>query len=112
MDLTFASFALACQCNRKSDCVAVHGSERASVLMRRLLQMNAVANLEDLLGMPCGFVGPEGPKAILCAADLDVGYRLVFEPHCNPIPRMSTGRLDVRRVVKVRILRLEKCHGT
>jgi len=44
------------------------------------------------------------------ALDLAGGYRLIFRPNHNPVPRMETGEIDWSRVTKVTITDIGDYH--
>lgn len=112
MELTFASEELCEQCSKRSDCLEVFGSGRSTLVMRRLGQMRAAANLKELLRYPGGYFLPlKGRHRNAFAAVITTNSRFIFEPACHPIPALASGTVDCLHVTALRILRFEDNHG-
>ena len=52
----------------------------------------------------------KGNQAGLLAITVHAGYRLVFQPHHDPIPMKSDGGLDLRNVTCVCVVSVEDYH--
>ena len=108
MKLTFASEELCKQCSKRTDCRGALGVSRSTLVMRRLGQMRAAANLNELLRFPGGYFLPlKGRQRNAFTAVITVNARFIFEPACHPIPALASGAVDCLHVTALRILRLE-----
>lgn len=111
MDILFQNGKLAKVFNSESQLRQKYG-ERAKVLRRRLDEMRAVENLEELRSLPqvrCHEL--KGNRAGTLAVDVGHPYRLIFEPANDPIPRKLDGGLDWTKVTAIMILAVEDYHG-
>lgn len=81
--------------------------------MRRIQELRAAQSLGDLWPP---YSGPgrchelRGNRADQLCLDLDLPYRLIFEPAHEPKPQRPDGGLDWSRVTCVRILGVEDTH--
>jgi len=110
MDILFSSDKLRELCNDTKKLTKSYGSNQAKKLRRRLDDLQAAAILEDCRSLPGRCHELKGDRAGQLAMDLDGGFRLVFEPGENPMPRKEDGGLDWSRVTSVRILEIEDYH--
>lgn len=62
------------------------GSIRARIYKQRLDDLSAVETLEDARNLPGNFHELTGNRKGQWACDLDQPYRLIIEPHEDPIP--------------------------
>jgi plasmid maintenance system killer protein len=112
MELTFSSEELCKQCSKRSECLDVFGSGRATLVMRRLGQMRAAPNLKELLQLQGGhFLRLKGKHRTTFAAMITTHSKFIFEPACHPIPVLASGTVDCLHVTALRILRFEDNHG-
>jgi proteic killer suppression protein len=88
-----------------------YGARRAELLKRRLTQLKAVDNLEDLRKMPqlrCHEL--KGNRKGQLSVDVDHPYRLIFESANNPLPKKPDGGLDWTKVTEIMIIGVEDTH--
>ncbi len=112
MELTFASEELCQQCSKRSTCLEIFGSGRATLVIRRLGQMRAPAHLAELLRFQGGyFLRLKGRHRNSFAAIIATNSRFIFEPASHPIPVLASGAVDCLHVTALRILRFEDTHG-
>lgn len=88
----------------------VYGQKRAKVLMKRIGQLSAADNLEQLRNAPGRCHLLKGNLAHSFSLDLDGPYRLLFESTAEPPPLMDDGSLDWNKITDVRILEVRDTH--
>jgi len=86
------------------------GNPRRSKLIRaRFDELADVDNLAAMRFLPQAYCHElKGNRAGQLAVKLDQGYRMVFEPADNPVPKKKDGGLDWDRVTAIRILELSE----
>jgi plasmid maintenance system killer protein len=86
------------------------GNPRRSKLIRaRLDELADAGNLDAMRFLPQAYCHElKGNRAGQLAVKLDQGYRMVFEPANNPVPKKKDGGLDWNQVTAVRILELSE----
>jgi len=86
------------------------GNPRRSKLIRaRLDELADAGNLATMGFLPQAYCHElKGKRAGQLAVKLDQGYRMVFEPANNPVPKKKDGGLDWNQVTAVRILELSE----
>ena len=110
MDILFQNGKLARVFNSESELRQKYG-ERAKFLKRRIYEISAVDNLEELRSLPqtrCHEL--KGNREGTLAIDVGHPYRLIFEPAHDPIPRKIDGGLDWINVTAIKILGVEDYH--
>ncbi len=80
------------------------GASSAKKLQRRLDDLDAVQNLEDMSHLPGRCHELSGDRKGQLALDLDHPYRLIFQPEEQPPPTKPDGGLDRTKVEAIRIL--------
>ena len=110
METLFKNEALRRDCCEARWMQRAWGEKRSKVLRRRLDQMAAAENLEQLRLVHSGTHELKGDRAGQISLDLDGGYRLLIEPANDPIPLKSDGGLDWRLITAVRVLAVEDVH--
>ncbi len=88
-----------------------HGEQRAKLLRRRLDELHAATNLEQLRPLP----GPRchelrGNRKGQLSVDLDHPYRLIFVPDHSPPPERDDGGLNWVQITKVLIIGVVDTH--
>jgi proteic killer suppression protein len=68
------------------------GKERANLFLRRLIELEGASSLEECRNLPGKYHAFVGDRKGQWACNLEHPYRLIFEPHENPIPTDSSGR--------------------
>jgi proteic killer suppression protein len=94
MQIAFVNNRLKKICLSEKETRKEFGSVGARILMRRLSQLQDVANLEQLRDQPGHWHELTGDRWGELAVSLEGGNRLVFEPNHDPIPRKPDGGLD------------------
>ena len=86
------------------------GNPRRSKLIRtRLDELADAENLAVMKFLPQAYCHElKANRTGQIAVKLDKGYRMVFEPADNPIPKKTDGGLDWTKVTAIRILELSE----
>jgi len=92
MKITFSNRRLEKLANDYRKCQKEFGSIRSKLFMRRLLDLQNAETLEDVRNLPGNYHELAGNRKGQWACDLDQPYRLIFEPHENPVPEDAHGR--------------------
>lgn len=111
MEITFADRKLARLANNYRSCQKVMGQIRAILYNRRLGDLRAAMTLEDVRNLPGRYHELVGDRKGQWACDLDHPYRLVFEPHENPIPEDDEGKYIWLEIKGVEIIEIIDYHG-
>ena len=85
---------------------------RAGKIRQRLVELSAANTLADMSTLPpprCHQLTENLDEQF--AVDISRNERLVFEVADDPIPRKPDGGIDLERVTKIRVLRIEDYHG-
>ena len=107
MDITFADKKLQKTVNDDRMIVRVFGTKRAEKFKSRLEQLMFAKTLEDVRSLPGNYHELTGDRKGQWACDLDQPYRLIFEPHENPIPVNEHGQyiwIEIKGVEIVEIV--------
>jgi len=92
MDLSFGDKKLKKYANNESIAIKKLGRRRAELYKRRLDDLLDIENLEDARYLPGNFHELTGNRKGQWSCNLDHPYRLIFEPHENPIPTNESGQ--------------------
>jgi toxin HigB-1 len=108
MEVTFSNKKLAKLCNSEQALRAECGQRMAKVIKRRLADLAAAANVEEMTTIFTGrchqlTANLKGQFAV----DLEHPARLIFRPNHNPLPERADGSLDLSNVTHVEIVRIE-----
>lgn len=87
------------------------GPLRAKLLLRRLGALLDAETLEDVRNEPGNFHELKGDRKGQWGCDLDQPYRLIFEPHEDPIPTDGSGRYIWIEIKGVEIIEITNYHG-
>lgn len=87
------------------------GALRAKLLLRRLGALADALTLEDVRYEPGNFHELTGDRKGQWACDLDQPYRLIFEPHEDPIPTDASGRYVWLEIKGVEVVEITNYHG-
>lgn len=87
------------------------GPLRAKLLLRRLRLLGQVQNLEEARHLPGNFHELTADRKGQWACDLDQPYRLIFEPHEDPIPTDTSGRYIWLEIKGVEIIEITNYHS-
>lgn len=86
------------------------GSKRSNKFKLRLQQIMAPDSLEDLRSASGKFHELTGDRKGQWACSLDEPYRLIFEPHENPIPTNEHGKYIWVEIKGVEMLEIVDYH--
>ncbi len=92
MDISFDDNKLKKYANNNSEAVKKLGQRRALLYKQRLDDLFDAQTLEDLRHLPENYHELTGNRKGQWACSLDHPYRLIFEPHENPIPTNKSGQ--------------------
>jgi proteic killer suppression protein len=92
MKITFSTKKIEKLANDHRQCQKVFGYVRAKLFTKRLLDLQNAETLEDVRFLPGNYHELVGNRKGQWSCDLDQPYRLIFEPHENPVPEDKTGR--------------------
>ncbi len=87
------------------------GRVRTCLLVKRLELLSRVESLEDVRNTPGNFHELIGDRKGQWACSLDNPYRLIFEPHEDPIPTDENGRYIWLEIKGVEIIEITNYHG-
>ena len=86
------------------------GRLRADKFKKRLDQLKFATNLEDVRYLPGKYHELKNDRKGQWACDLDQPYRLIFEPHEDPIPTNEDGQYIWIEIFGVEILEIINYH--
>jgi proteic killer suppression protein len=87
------------------------GKLRATILRRRLTQLEDAATLEEVRNLPGNYHELKNNRKGQWGCDLDQPYRLVFTPHENPIPSNEHDQyvwLEIKGVEVIEVVNYHK----
>jgi proteic killer suppression protein len=111
MNLTFSEKTLKKVVNNDRDLFRKFGPQRGKLIKQRLDAMAAAENLEELRHVPGNFHELTETRKGQWACSLDQPYRLIFEPHEDPIPTDDDGKyiwLEIKGVDVTEIVNYHK----
>lgn len=111
MNITFDKKKLEQYANNDKLALKDLGKIRAALYKERLDDIRAATTLEDIRHLPGNFHELKANRKGLWACYLDHPYRLVFEPHENPIPTNENGQyiwIDIKGVEILEIVNYHK----
>ena len=92
-------------------CVKKLGAKRAKLFMSRLIQLDTAECLEDVKKFSGHFHELVGTRKGQWTCDLDQPYRLIFEPHEDPIPTDGNGKYLWIEIKGVEVVEIINYHG-
>lgn len=110
MDISFSSSKREKQFNSAKELNKVHGQQRAKAIMKRMGQLAAADNLEQLRNAPGRCHLLTGNLSQTFSLDLDGPYRLLFESTEDPPPQLEDDTIDWNQITSVRILEVRDTH--
>lgn len=110
MNLTFRDRKFAKIVNDYRKLKAQHGDQRAKLITLRLSAIGGAQNLEDLRFVPGNFHELREDRKGQWACSLDGAYRLIFEPHENPIPKDDDGKYIWMLIVGIEVIEIVNYH--
>jgi len=87
------------------------GARRNATYLKRLGVLQNIDNLSQAKFYPGNFHELIGDRKGQWACDLDQPYRLIFEPHENPIPTDENGKYLWIEIKGVEIIEITNYHG-
>jgi len=87
------------------------GPLRAKLFLKRLGTLVNAITLEDVRYAPGNFHELVADRKGQWACDLDQPYRLIFEPHEDPIPTDDSGRYVWLEIKGVEVIEITNYHG-
>jgi len=112
LNIIFENTKLRKYCTSKKNAVKKWGQRRGTLLLKRLDEIHDSDNLMDLTKIPqarCHKL--TGNLQGKWSVELEHPYRLIFEPLGEPIPKLSNGGIDLKKVTAVKILGVLDTHG-
>ena len=110
MKITFAVKKLENLANDDRKMLAALGKIRATILRRRLAQLENATTLEDVRNLPGNYHELNNDRKGQWGCDLDQPYRLVFIPHETPIPSNSDGQYIWIEITGLEVLDIVNYH--
>lgn len=110
MDILFGNNKLEKYANNDREGNKKLGVIRFKIYKRRLDQIRAAKNLEDLRYVPGKFHELKENRKGEWACDLDQPYRLIFTPQENPIPTDNDGKFIWVEIEGVEIIEIQDYH--
>ena len=111
MNISFAGKDLKKYANDDRSAVRKLGARRAELFKQRLDDLRAAETLEDVRHLPGHYHEMRENRKGQWACELDQPYRLIFEPHENPIPTNEHAQyiwLEIKGVEIVEIVNYHK----
>lgn len=110
MDISFADNKLRNYANNSNQAIKKLGQRRAALYKQRLDDLYDASTLEDVRYLPGKYHELKGNRKGQWACDLDHPYRLIFEPHENPIPINESGQYIWLEIKGVEIIEIVDYH--
>lgn len=92
-------------------CLKKLGETRADLFLLRLRDLSRADTLEDVRNLPGHYHELRGDREGQWACSLDQPYRLIFEPHEDPIPTDDNGKYIWVEIKGVEIVEIVNYHG-
>ncbi len=78
---------------------------------QRISELKASETLEILKTLPAANCHElKGDYRNKFAVNISENFRMIFEPHHNPIPRKDNGSIDCARITEIKILEVKDYH--
>jgi len=110
MEITFEDKKLRKYANDDRQALKKLGARRAKLYKQRLDDLFDAETLEDTRNLPGNYHELKGTRKGQWACDLDQPYRLIFEPHENPIPTNDDGQYIWIEIKTVEIIEIVDYH--
>lgn len=94
-----------------SQVIREFGPLRGKILMQRVRSLMDANTLEDVRMVPGHFHELVGNRKGQWSCDLDQPYRLIFEPHEEPIPTDKDGKYVWIEIKGVELIEITNYHG-
>ncbi len=110
MDITFKNNKLEKLANDYRKSQKDMGERRAKLYAKRLQDLHNAVTLDDVRNLPGHYHELVGDRKGQWACDLDQPFRLIFEPHENPIPTDADGKYIWVEIKGVEIVDITNYH--
>ena len=110
MEITFTDKKLEKLANDDRKILKELGKIRATILRRRLTQLEDAITLEEVRNLPGNYHELKNDRKGQWSCDLDQPYRLVFTPHENPIPINADGQYIWLEITGVEVIEIINYH--
>lgn len=110
MDISFDDNKLRKYANNDKQAIKKLGQRRADLYKQRLDDLFNASTLEDVRYLPGNYHELKGNRKGQWACDLDHPFRLIFEPHEDPIPANESGQYIWIEIKGVEIIEIVDYH--
>lgn len=110
MNISFSSNRLKKYANDDSKAIQRLGKRRAELYKQRLDDLFDAKNLEETRHLPGNYHELVGDRKGQWACNLDNPYRLIFEPHEDPIPTNEDGQYIWIEIKGIEIIEIVDYH--
>ncbi len=110
MEITFKDRTIRKCANQDRYASKVLGTKRSKLLKTRLDDLSAATTLEDVRHLPGRYHELTSNRKGQWSCDLDHPYRLIFEPHEDPIPTNEDGQYLWIEILGVEIIEIVDYH--
>jgi plasmid maintenance system killer protein len=97
-------------CNNQRALLKRYGKRMAEIIRRRLDDLDAANNLEEMRHLPGRCHELHGNLAGHLSIDLIHPQRLLFPPADTPIPKKTDGGLDWTQIESIKIIGIKDTH--
>ena len=107
MEITFRDKKLLVLANDDRKSLQKLGKVRSERFKTRLIQLQSAQTLEEVRNLPGNYHELAGNRKGQWSCDLDQPYRLIFEPHEDPVPTDDKGRyiwLEIKGIEVIEII--------
>ncbi len=111
MDITFKKKKLEKIALNERKCLKELGTVQGKIFLQRISDLYSAETLEDTRNLPGHYHELVGDRKGQWACDLDQPYRLVFEPHEDPIPTDEDGKYIWIEIKGIEIIEITNYHG-
>ncbi|MCD8296665.1 MAG: type II toxin-antitoxin system RelE/ParE family toxin [Prevotella sp.] len=111
MDISFQKKKLEKLALNPQKCLRELGKIRATLFLQRIDDLSTARTLEDVRFLPGHYHELTGDRKGQWACDLNQPYRLIFEPHEDPIPTDENGKYVWIEIKGVEIIEITNYHG-
>lgn len=111
MEIYFKTKRLAKICNNKKEAIKKHGTRMANILQQRMFELKAAKSLHDISKLPparCHQLS--GNRNNQLSVDLEHPFRLLFIPANEPLPLLSDGGFDLKKITEIEIIEITDTH--
>jgi plasmid maintenance system killer protein len=111
MEVSFQNKKLEKLLTTEKEILKTYGPDNGKRIQRKLIQLAAVANLEELSQLPATRLHPHtGDRKGLLSLDVKHPFRLMIKPDYESPPLKKDGDLDWSAVTKVKIVEIIDPH--